>query len=91
MVDFEVMLGLMWPHCNMEIGMDVLLCKRIMVKSKNCIQQEVFGIIDNVCQHIHYEQVADTNFELVTLSEGNKKITSRKVKSSTRKRGRERC
>lgn len=39
MADYRVMLGLVSPHHNMKIGMEILLCKKIMVKSQSLNNQ----------------------------------------------------
>mmetsp|Transcript_34832 Transcript_34832/g.35386 ORF Transcript_34832/g.35386 Transcript_34832/m.35386 type:complete len:157 (+) Transcript_34832:462-932(+) len=88
--DYRAMICLQAPHHNMEIGINILLSKRIMVKSKNDTQQEVFWVVESICQHIRYEEPDNIKQQLKTLlSEGNKKITTRKTKASARKRKRD--
>ena len=66
--------------------MSILFSKRITVKSKNDTQQDVFGIVESIRQHVHYEEQDDVKQQRTTLlSEGNKKITARKNTVSAKK------
>lgn len=87
MAKYGMLLGLVAPHHNMEVAIDVLINPRIMVQSKDDIGEKVFGIVESICQHICYEEHDRIKQQLITLlSVGNKKIQARQTKTSRNKR-----
>ena len=65
MPEFGMLLGLIWPYHNMKYAMNVLINKKIIVKSKNIKQQEVFGIVESIHHHFTYNKAIDNNAELL--------------------------
>lgn len=82
MADYGVMLGLKDPNHNMNIGMEILLCKRIMAVSTKDIKQEAFRIVESIRQYIYHKDQDndDINQQLKMFADGNQKIKSRKSK-----------
>jgi len=83
MEEFGSMLGLKGSSHNMEVGMNVLVQERIIEVSKNNINQDVFGIVATIKQHIDYRDQDEDEIkrQLKQLyADGSLKVSARVAK-----------
>ena len=77
------MLGLNGSSHNIVVGMNVLIWERIMEVSKKNINQDIFGIVASIKQHIVYRDQDEDKikWQLNQLyADGNLKVTARVTK-----------
>lgn len=92
-VDYGIMLDFKDPNHNMNVNVNIFVCKRIIEVFKNNINQEVFEIVESICQHILYkdQDKNNSNWQFKKLfAKGTEKITRRKAKLNTKASPKER-